>query len=279
MALDLFFLTNRTEVAKIAECYGVNRIWVDLERLGKKERQQGRQTVISDHSISDIIAIRPILKTAKLMTRINPWNINSSREIEMVIDAGTDIIMLPMWKTPFEVEKFISSVRGRVKTVLLLETKEAVDCIDEIMTLGYDELHIGLNDLHISYGLTFMFELLANGTVEIICRKCHEHGIPYGFGGIASLGKGLLPSENVIMEHYRLGSTRAILSRSFCDINTCRDIETIEERFSINMERIRMYENYCSKCGAPNFEKNRLEVISKVEEIVREMKVEIHGRQ
>ena len=36
-----------------------------------------------------------------------------------------------------------------------------------------------------------------------------------GFGGIARLGFGMLPAEHVIAEHYRLGSTAVILSRSF----------------------------------------------------------------
>ena len=33
------------------------------------------------------------------MLRINPWNENSVDEIEKVIAAGADRIMLPMWKT------------------------------------------------------------------------------------------------------------------------------------------------------------------------------------
>ena len=98
--------------------------------------------------------------------------------------------------------------------------KRQVECLDAVLELGgFDEIHIGLNDLHLSYKLDFMFELLANGTVEKLCRKIKEYGFPYGFGGIACLDGGLLPATNVIMEHYRLGSTRVILSRSFCDTN------------------------------------------------------------
>ena len=69
------------------------------------------------------------------------------------------------------------------KQHLLLETKEAVECVDEVLEMGgFDEIHIGLNDLHLSYGMTFMFELLADGTVEMLCRKFREKGLPYGFG-------------------------------------------------------------------------------------------------
>ena len=46
-----------------------------------------------------------------------------------------------------------------------------MDCIDEVLSNGgFDEIHIGLNDLHLSYGLTFMFELLSNGLVEMLCK-------------------------------------------------------------------------------------------------------------
>lgn len=80
--------------------------------------------------------------------------------------------MLPMWKSLDDVKNFLTIVDKRVKTTLLLETKEAVECLDEVLENGgFDEIHIGLNDLHLSYHLKFMFELLANGTVEKICNK------------------------------------------------------------------------------------------------------------
>ena len=43
-----------------------------------------------------------------------------------------------------------------------------------------------------------MFELLADGTVEKLCVKFKMKGIPYGFGGIASIGHGELPAEDII---------------------------------------------------------------------------------
>jgi hypothetical protein len=68
--------------------------------------------------------------------------------------------------------------------------------VDDVLAMGgFDEIHIGLNDLHLSYGMSFMFELLADGTVEGLCRKFQSAGIPYGFGGIAKLGDGLLITE------------------------------------------------------------------------------------
>lgn len=273
MALNLIFITNIPAVALIAETNGVERIMVDLEVLGKEERQKDMNTVKSHHTIEDVRAISRVLTTSETLVRVNPWNENSVNEIEEVISAGANRIMLPMWKTPQEVTAFLSTINRRVGTVLLLETKEAAECLDEVLANPLiDEIHIGLNDLHLSYGLTFMFELLSNGTVEKLCDKLKKAGIPYGFGGIARLGEGMLPAEKIIMEHYRLGSTRAILSRSFCNTQELQDVDKIEMAFSTNMPRLRAYENIILSKTAQEYEANRQEVAICVENIKNKIK-------
>lgn len=267
MALKLMYITNNPDVALIAEKYGVDRIWIDLETLGKEERQKGMNTVKSHHTVEDIKKIKPLLSKSEMLVRVNPWNENSIQEIDNVISAGADIIMLPMWKSVEDVVNFIKAVDGRCKTTLLLETKEAAECLDEVLDqCNMDEIHIGLNDLHLSYGMTFMFELLSDGTVEKLTKKIRSKGIPYGFGGIARLGQGDLPAERVIMEHYRLGSTRAILSRSFCNTDLVTDISDIEELFKKNMKDLREFEQKISTI--PDFNDNQNEVKKAVEKIV-----------
>lgn len=59
MFLNLMYITNNLEIALVAEKYGVDRVWVDLETLGKEERQKGMNTVKSNHSIEDIKKIKP----------------------------------------------------------------------------------------------------------------------------------------------------------------------------------------------------------------------------
>ncbi|MBR3431624.1 MAG: hypothetical protein IKG87_16150 [Clostridia bacterium] len=266
--LTVFYITNRPDVALVAEKYGVDRIWVDLETLGKEERQRNMNTVKSNHKISDIANIKPVLAKAQMLVRVNPWHEGSQEEIDQVIAAGADIIMLPYWKTPEEVCSFLRAVGGRCKTTLLLETKEAVECVDEVIRQGgFDEVHIGLNDLHLSYGMTFMFEPLADGTVEKLCEKFKQAGIPYGFGGIARLGEGMLPAEKIIMEHYRLGSTRAILSRTFCDLTKVTDIVEIDNIFRENMRRLREYEQSMATVTQEQFIWNKVEVGTAVNEI------------
>ncbi len=259
--LVLFYITNKPRVALIAEKYGVDRIWIDLETLGKEARQKNMNTVKSHHTIDDIKNIKPLLSKSEMLVRINPWNEDSISEIESVIEAGADIIMLPYWKTAKEVHHFLDTIKGRCKTTLLLETKEAVECVDEVLESGgFDEIHIGLNDLHLAYGMRFMFELLADGTVERLCNKFRMAGIPYGFGGIAKLGGGLLPAEYVITEHYRLGSTRAILSRAFCDCTIIQAIEDIESEFHSNMEALRIFEDSVRMLSQEELIRNKHEI-------------------
>lgn len=241
--LDFMFITNNPKVASAAQDCGVKRVWVDLETLGKEQRQMGMNTVKSKHSLSDISLLRDVLDSSDLLVRVNPLNLGSKAEIDEVIERGADIIMLPMFKSKEEVMRFIDMVGGRAKTTLLFETKESYELQDEILQAGgFDEAHIGLNDMHLSYGLTFMFELLPNGLVESMCKKFKEYNIPYGFGGIAKIGEGLLPAECIIAEHYRLGSTRAILSRSFCD-NQYVDYDKWKYEFQLGVNQIRLYES------------------------------------
>lgn len=273
MSLNLIYITNNQEVALIAEKYGVNRIMIDLETLGKEERQKNMNTVKSHHTIEDVQLISRILTNSEMLVRVNPWNENSAAEIEAVISAGADRIMLPMWKTSEEINSFLKTVNGRVHTSLLLETKEAVEIVDEILDNPLlDEIHIGLNDLHLSYGLTFMFELLSNGVVENLCRKFKAKGIPYGFGGIARIGEGTLPAERIVMEHYRLGSSRVILSRSFCNAEEITDISSIENIFSENIALLRAYEKTLMDKSDSEYNKNIEAVRSCIDVIVNKIK-------
>ena len=74
MALKLMYITNNSDVALIAEKYGVDRIWIDLETLGKEERQHNMNTVKSKHSIEDIKRIKPLLTKSDMLVRIIPYD-------------------------------------------------------------------------------------------------------------------------------------------------------------------------------------------------------------
>lgn len=274
MSLKLMYITNEPDVALIAEAAGVDRIFVDMEYIGKAARQGGMNTVQNHHTPEDVRKIKDVLTTAKVMCRVNPIHeatdeyCSSEEEINAVIEAGADIIMLPYFKTAAEVRKFVELVGGRTVVFPLLETPEAADCIDEILSIpGIDEIHIGLNDMSLGMGKKFMFELLSDGTVEKLCLKFKKAGIPYGFGGIAGLGQGMLPAENIIREHYRLGSTCVILSRSFCNTSVITDRDEIRAIFNNGVRAIREFEKECEYFSS-YFTENEKTVAERVKAIL-----------
>lgn len=215
--LTLMYITNSPEKATQALDAGVDRIFVDLEKLGKHERQRGLDTVKSDHSISDVAVLREALPDAEILVRINPIGGHSQQEVEDVIRAGADLIMLPMFTTSEEVEALIDLVRGRARINLLLETPQALVRLPEYLHFApyISEMHVGLNDMHLAMGLDFMFEVVAGGLLDAVSARIREHGIRFGFGGIARVGHGDIPAEEILLEHVRLGSELVILSRSF----------------------------------------------------------------
>jgi hypothetical protein len=114
-----------------------------------------------------------------------------------------------------------------------------------------------------------MFELLSDGTIEELSKKFKAAGIPFGFGGIASLGRGILPSEYVVREHYRLGSTATILSRSFCNVHKIQDLRLIRRIFRDGVAQIRDLEAECAEYAADSdyFAENARIVAQKVRRI------------
>lgn len=273
MPLNLMYITNHPEIAQIAESSGVNRIFVDMEYIGKAERQGGQDSVKNHHTVEDVKAMKEAVESAEVLVRVNPIHeateeyCSSEEEIDAVVKAGADMIMLPFIQSVDEARQFLRYVDGRTKTMLLIETPASAEAIDEILEIpGIDEMYIGLNDLSLGYGKQFMFELLADGTVETLCLKCKIKGIPYGFGGIASLGNGMLPSEYVIREHYRLGSTCAILSRSFCNLEKVKHIGVISTTFIDGVKAIRDLEKECEE-KISYFRENEKEVARRVKSI------------
>lgn len=268
------YITNQPEIAQIAEKAGVDWIFVDMEFIGKDERQGGLDTVQNHHTVNDVRNIKQSVSKAKVLVRVNPIhealdNYPSSKdEINAVIEAGADIVMLPFFHTVKEVKDFIGFVGGRAKTCLLLETPAAAILIDEILELpGIDMVHIGLNDLHLALGMTFMFELLTNGIVDQLSQKIKAKNIPFGFGGIARMNSGMLSGAEVLKEHYRLGSSMVIVSRSFCNTDVIKDKQEIEQIFADGIQELRNLEKEAEK-AANYFKDNHNNVEKSVDAIV-----------
>ena len=274
MALKLMYITKDPAVAVIAEQAGVDWIFLDMEFIGKDARQGGLDTVQNHHTVKDVANIKAAVKKAKVLVRVNPIHESlpdypsSKDEIDATIKAGADIVMLPFFKTVEEVRQFISYVDGRAKTLLLMETVEAANLVDEILEVpGIDMIHLGLNDMHLELGMKFMFELLANGTVEKLGNKIKAKGIPFGFGGIATLDGGALPGSMVLKEHVRLGSSMVIVSRSFCNTDVVTGLNEVKHIFDKGISGLRALEKEASQAGAAYLEENRKAVVAAVNKI------------
>ena len=268
------YITNKPFVAEIAEQAGVDWIFLDMEFIGKDARQGGLDTVQNHHTVKDVANIKAAVKKAKVLVRVNPIHEalpdypSSRAEIDATIKAGADIVMLPFFKTVEEVKQFISFVDGRAKTLILMETVEAANLVDEILEVpGIDMIHLGLNDMHLELGMKFMFELLANGTVEKLGNKIKAKGIPFGFGGIATLDGGALPGSMVLKEHVRLGSSMVIVSRSFCNTNVVTDLNEVKRIFDTGISGLRALEKEASQADAAYLEDNRKSVVAAVNKI------------
>lgn len=285
MSLKLMYITNKPAVAKIAEEVGIDWIFIDMEFIGKDSRQGGLDTVQNHHTVEDVKIIRKAVTKSKVLVRVNPIHEalsdypSSKEEIDAVIEAGADIVMLPFYKTVKEVRQFIQYVGGRAKTCLLLETAEAAILLDETLKMpGIDMIHLGLNDLHLELGMKFMFQLLSDGVVEQLGNKIKAAGIPFGFGGIARLDSGMLPGADVLKEHVRLDSSMVIVSRSFCNTDVITDLDEVRRIFTEGIKAIRDLEAE-AQAAANYFLKNRQEVEKAVETIVENIEKKENGHQ
>lgn len=72
--------------------------------IGKAARQGGMDSVQNHHTVEDVRKLRSVLTKAQLLVQVNPIHEasetfgSSEQEIDQVIEAGADIVMLPFSK-------------------------------------------------------------------------------------------------------------------------------------------------------------------------------------
>ena len=256
--MKFWIISNSPEFAIYCLGNGVDRIFLDLEKIGKIQRQGHLNTWITDHKKTDIISLKNCLGSEKLIVRLNPWNSKSISEIEFAINNGADFLMLPMIKTYDQISSFSSVVSNQIPIIPLIETAESLDLIPKIIKIkGIKELYIGLNDLSLSFGYKFIFEPLINNLLEKPAKILKTENIPWGFGGIAKIGQGLIPAELIIGEHVRLGSNRLILSRTFHD--NSKDLKSMIKNINLGYEiqKLQEVEEKWQNSTLKDLEKNR----------------------
>ncbi len=247
-ASDFKFLmiVDDPAIAGFISEHGVNRLFVDLEVMGKQERQGHLDTVQSVQTMDTVSRIRDGAPNGHLLVRINPFHDGTASEIDEVIARGADSVMLPMFHDYDTLVAFLDVLNNRIEAVPLFETVGSITALPEIIErLPLSTLHIGLNDLSLERGDKMIFSPLANGVLEDASQALKAKGIPFGIGGVARASEGNIPPELLLGEHVRLGSSAAILSRSFHrqakTLEELRDIMDFEAEIA---KLLRIYETF-----------------------------------
>lgn len=263
-------ITPDAELASYAEHCGIDRIFIDLEILGKEERQKNHNLPLNNHNFEDVKRVKSRMKKAEVMVRINPPNENTSTEVSKAIDAGADCIMLPYFFSATEVELFLKAVNGQCKTNLLLETSTAAARAEQILSLPFDEVHLGLNDLKLTFKLNFLYETVSGGLVDHMARIAKKNKKSFGFGGVGSITKSSdVAPDMIIKEHARIGSERVILSRAFT--GTYQTVEELKKHINLEKE-ISLIQAVYQKAlarSADEIEKDQLLFNSQVEKVAK----------
>lgn len=268
--MQLIYITNNVSEAKIVDRLDIDWIFIDLEVIGKKGRQIGRNTVLSNHSIADISKIRKNINNTNILVRCNPIGEWSRKEFDDINAKASeiDMVMLPYFKNIKEVEIFTELLdTSNIEAALLIETLGAINCLEQILQLyPFKYLHIGLNDLHIERNTVSMFEPYIDGLICNIVSIISKQDQTFGIGGIGKIGADLPPPspECLINEHLRLNSNGVILSRSFKGNFRENSKDLFEKELYKSVSELRNYEQEALKLNSNqllvSFERMKLDI-------------------
>ncbi|HEX8102048.1 MAG TPA: aldolase/citrate lyase family protein [Solirubrobacteraceae bacterium] len=210
--------TDDPERARDADRAGIDRIGLDLERLGKRERQLDPRLWQTTHTEAALSLIGDSLSSARLFARTNPPHDGWAEEADRLIAGGAEILMLPCFRSAAQVREALELVADRARLVPLIETVDALGDVAAIAEIdGLREVHFGLNDLAIEMRLANRFTALVRPEVEDATRMLAGAGLRVGVGGIGRARDARLPirSDLVYASYPRLRATGALIARSF----------------------------------------------------------------
>lgn len=211
--IELFLFSNDADEACAAQQAGIDGIVVDWENTGKKERQAGYDTECNNPCIESLKSLSNKVDIPILL-RINALSPNTEQEIQLAVDGGANLIVLPMAGSAKEVERFIEILSDRAVPCIMIENVEILRDLDVLQKLPWEYAFIGFNDLMITRSGNFIWEPVIDGTLELIFSKLP--GRKLGFGGITLVDKGSpIPFKLLANEMSRLGCHFSFLRRSF----------------------------------------------------------------
>lgn len=208
----LLFATDPLLVLE-ADAAGIDGFIVDWERRGKHRRQAGEGTQINHDTLDDLVAVRAATARA-VLCRIDAHGPHTARQVDLSIAAGADELLLPMVRTPEEVDRTLELVAGRCGLGILIETQDAVRCAGALAARPLSRIYLGLNDLRIDRGSRSLFAPLVDGTVDHV-REAVD-ATRFGVAGLTLPDRGApVPSRLLAAELVRLQAAFTFLRRSF----------------------------------------------------------------
>ena len=231
---------------------GAAGIVIDLESKGKWERQNGHDTEINFHSTQDIRDLKSA-GSAYVICRCNAINSNSEIELNEIIAAGADEILIPMISTLDEVDFAKNIISNRCDISLMIETPQAIELLDALDNQSFKRFFVGLNDLRIARQEPSIFHPVQQGILNTIRSKVKHTSL--GFGGLTLPGHGHpIPVELFMEEMHRLSIDFTFLRRSFY-----RDMEG--KSFTEGIQQIKLAYDQMEVSNANSF-------YSKIDEII-----------
>jgi 2-keto-3-deoxy-L-rhamnonate aldolase RhmA len=218
---ELALFANDLTVVAEAVPAGVASVVVDWEHEGKEARQAFADTEVNNHTVEHLRASRA-LTSARVLCRLNAFGPGTPEEVEQAVD-GADELLLPMVRTPEEVERTLALVHGRAGLGILVETQAAVAAADELARLPLSRVYVGLNDLSIDRGTATIFAPLVDGTLDEVRERFA--GVQFGFGALTLPDAGSpIPCRLLLGELARLRCDFTFLRRSFYRDVAGRDV-------------------------------------------------------
>lgn len=276
--MQLLMIVNDTQIARFVARNGVDRLFVDLEWMGKNSRQKGLDTWKSRQTPADVTRMREAAPEAHLLVRVNPPHAGTATEVDDAVARGANSVMLPMIRTVDEVAHFVDCLAGRAEAVPLIETKAALNAIPRMVEqVPLTRIHIGLNDLHLDMKRVFMFQPLADGSLEEACSAMRTAGLPFGIGGVARAREGIVSPEFLLGEHVRLGSDAAILSRTFHrGAQSLQELQEIMD-FGAEVAALRAIYNGFKRADSAELERNSALTRDRINDVVRLIEAKKEG--
>ena len=211
--MDLFLFSIDPSWGPDVVAAGAAGIVVDWERRGKARRQRGEGTQINADTPADLTRMRSATP-GRLLCRINGYGPWSAQEVDEAVGRGADEILLPMVRTPEDVDRTLDLVDGRCGLGILIETQDAVDDAAAFARRPLSRIYVGLNDLRIDRRSTELFRPLVDGTVDAV--RAAVTAQPFGVGGLTLPGGGSPVSSDLLAaELVRIGTEFTFLRRSF----------------------------------------------------------------